>query len=98
VLKLVRNVSIGPSYSQRFKQYKTEEIRENGNFFEIDEDRDGNVDYSFRKPDFNFVQFRSNLIVRGILPIFLSGKKLCLLGFGRKKYYISKLNNSTGNI
>lgn len=55
---------LNPSYNQRFKQYQTEEIRENGGFFEIDEDRDGNIDYSFRKPDFNFVQFRSNLIVR----------------------------------
>ena len=30
----------------------------------IDEDRDGNTDYSFGDPDFSFVQFRSNLVAR----------------------------------
>jgi hypothetical protein len=30
----------------------------------VDENTDGTTDYSFSKPDFNFVQFRSNLIVR----------------------------------
>ena len=30
----------------------------------IDEDEDGTTDYSFGNPDFNFVQFRSNLVMR----------------------------------
>jgi hypothetical protein len=30
----------------------------------VDENGDGVPDYSFDKPDFNFVQFRSNLVVR----------------------------------
>jgi len=32
--------------------------------FQVDENRDGIVDYSFGKPDFNFRQFRSNLVLR----------------------------------
>lgn len=32
--------------------------------YEIDEDRNGTVDYSFDNPDFNFRQFRSNLVIR----------------------------------
>jgi len=31
---------------------------------QVDENRDGQVDYSFRNPDFNFLQFRSNLVLR----------------------------------
>ena len=30
----------------------------------VDENQDGETDYSFDKPDFNFVQFRSNLVIR----------------------------------
>ncbi len=33
-------------------------------FYTVDEDEDGVVDYSFGNPDFNFVQFRSNLVAR----------------------------------
>lgn len=32
--------------------------------FLIDENMDGETDYSFGEPDFNFVQFRSNLVLR----------------------------------
>ncbi|MEO6490854.1 MAG: DUF5916 domain-containing protein [Ferruginibacter sp.] len=42
-------------------QVKYESI---GNQYLVDEDIDGSVDYQFRNPDFNFVQFRSNLIIR----------------------------------
>lgn len=35
----------------------------NGSYL-VDENADGSTDYSFGKPDFNFVQFRSNLILR----------------------------------
>ena len=34
------------------------------NSYLIDEDRDGEIDYSFGNPDFTFVQYRSNLVVR----------------------------------
>ncbi len=30
----------------------------------MDENRDGSIDYSFDDPDFAFVQYRSNLVVR----------------------------------
>lgn len=34
------------------------------NTVEIDENRDGLIDYSFDNPDFSFFQFRSNLVIR----------------------------------
>ena len=36
----------------------------NGDTYQVDENSDHIVDYSFRKPDFNFNQFRSNLVFR----------------------------------
>ena len=32
--------------------------------YHIDENLDGNTDFSFNDPDFSFIQFRSNLVVR----------------------------------
>ncbi|TRX48076.1 carbohydrate binding family 9 domain-containing protein [Fulvivirga sp. M361] len=35
-----------------------------GTSYEVDENRDGLMDYSFSNPDFSFAQFRSNLVLR----------------------------------
>lgn len=51
-------------YDARFHRYAGAEITSDSDVFSIDENRDGSVDYTFRKPDFNFVQFRSNLVMR----------------------------------
>jgi hypothetical protein len=50
------------SYSERFNWIESEEIEED--VYSVDEDGDGNTDYTFDKPDFNFGQFRSNMVVR----------------------------------
>lgn len=56
---------LNKTYVQRFHRYTDSEIQAiNPQSFGVDEDRDGTVDYSFGKPDFNFTQFRSNLVVR----------------------------------
>jgi hypothetical protein len=34
------------------------------NRFRVNDDQDEAVDFEFRNPDFNFLQFRSNLVVR----------------------------------
>lgn len=36
----------------------------NNKLYSIDQDRNGSIDYSFFSPDFEFVQFRSNLVAR----------------------------------
>ncbi len=53
-------------YDARFHRYADGEIRwdEQGESFLVDENRDGSTDYAFDKPDFNYIQFRSNLVVR----------------------------------
>ena len=56
----------GPSFVDRFHQFTSNEISFDSQFEEylIDEDGDNSTDYSFGKPDFNFVQLRSNMVVR----------------------------------
>ena len=57
---------LAKKYDDRFHVFTPSKISyDNANSqFLIDETGDGITDYSFNKPDFNFVQFRSNLIIR----------------------------------
>jgi hypothetical protein len=57
---------LAKKYDDRFHVFTSNEISyDNANSqFLVDETGDGITDYSFSKPDFNFVQFRSNLVVR----------------------------------
>jgi hypothetical protein len=55
---------LNASYDARFHTYSAEEIKAVGDRFAVDENGDGRTDYSFASPDFNFVQFRSNLVLR----------------------------------
>ncbi len=55
---------LNKDFDSRFHKYSADEItKENGRYL-IDENSDGNTDYRFNAPDFNFVQFRSNLVAR----------------------------------
>lgn len=49
---------------KRFTPYTADQLSFNTDTYFVDENKDGITDYSFAKPDFNFVQFRSNLIIR----------------------------------
>ncbi|MEM8998851.1 MAG: DUF5916 domain-containing protein [Bacteroidota bacterium] len=51
-------------FEDRFLQYTSDNITFADDVYAIDEDLDGNTDFSFDDPDFSFVQFRSNLVVR----------------------------------
>jgi Domain of unknown function (DUF5916)/Carbohydrate family 9 binding domain-like len=50
--------------SDRFYVFNSNQISSGNSEYLVDENSDGITDYTFAKPDFNFVQFRSNLIVR----------------------------------
>ncbi|NER12714.1 hydrolase [Leptobacterium flavescens] len=54
------------SFNDRFLQYNDSQIGFNSGagLYEVDENTDGNIDFSFGDPDFAFVQFRSNLVLR----------------------------------
>lgn len=53
-------------FTDRYYVYTQDEISFNstGNIYNLDENIDGIIDHSFGNPDFNFRQFRSNLVVR----------------------------------
>ena len=53
-------------YEDRFENYSEDQISYDAEneVYHVDEDLDGVSDYSFDLPDFNFKQFRSNLVVR----------------------------------
>lgn len=51
-------------YDDRFHAFTPGEISFREEAYQVDENGDGLPEYSFGKPDFNFVQFRSNLVAR----------------------------------
>lgn len=53
-------------YGDRVSVYESNQMNfdETNNRYQIDEDRDGIVDYNIRNPDFSIAQFQSNLVVR----------------------------------
>lgn len=55
---------LNKNHDKRFHTYTASQISYDNGIYNVDENSDGNVDYSFVKPDFNFVQFRSNLVAR----------------------------------
>lgn len=49
---------------ERFEVYSPDQTSFDENIVHIDENLDATVDYSFSRPDLNFIQFRSNLVLR----------------------------------
>ena len=58
------NDATAEDLSQRVTWYDQNQISFADGLYSVDEDRDGNTDYAFGDPDFAFVQFRSNLVLR----------------------------------
>ncbi len=58
------NDPIAEDLNQRITLFDDQQISFSDNTYLIDEDRDGSTDYSIGNPDFAFVQFRSNLVLR----------------------------------
>lgn len=50
--------------NERVNWYNANQISKNDSEYLIDENLDNTVDYTFSDPDFSFVQFRSNLVMR----------------------------------
>lgn len=57
---------IANSFNDRFQAYNTNQITYDGTneVYLVDENTDGTTDYNIGNPDFSYVQFRSNLVVR----------------------------------
>jgi hypothetical protein len=55
---------VDDNLNERFMLYDENQISIEDDVYHIDENRNGSTDYSFGAPDFAFVQYRSNLVVR----------------------------------
>ena len=55
---------LAKNFEDRFRRYANVSFDEATGRYAVDDDEDRAVDYTFRNPDFNFLQFRSNLVVR----------------------------------
>lgn len=51
-------------YSQRYSPVPSEWLSLSDDEYSVDENLDGTIDYTFDKPDFDFGQFRSNMVIR----------------------------------
>ncbi|PWG05534.1 DUF5916 domain-containing protein [Polaribacter aquimarinus] len=54
----------GNTINDRISVYDSNQINLQKDVYLIDENRNGNVDYSFSNPDFSFVQLQTNLVAR----------------------------------
>ncbi len=62
--KFITNNPLSDDYNQRFHTYASSQITLEDDHYNIDENNDGTVDYSFDNNDFNYQFFLSNLVVR----------------------------------
>jgi hypothetical protein len=51
-------------FNDRITLYNANQLTFENDVYSVDENLDGITDYSFDNPDFSFVQFRSNLVIR----------------------------------
>ncbi len=58
------NDATAKRFENRFVQYDNNQVSLADGTYSVDEDLNGVTDFSFGNPDFSFVQFRSNLVVR----------------------------------
>ncbi|EZH74354.1 hydrolase [Aquimarina atlantica] len=56
--------AVAKNLDERVTLYDQDQISFADDEYSVDEDRDGTVDYTISNPDFAFVQFRSNLVLR----------------------------------
>jgi hypothetical protein len=61
--KMITDPKAG-QFIDRYHSYTTDQISFADDIYQIDEDMDGNMDYSFDKPDFTVDEWLSNLVIR----------------------------------
>ena len=55
---------VADHFNDRFHPFDNEQMTFENGTYTIDENKDLEVDYSFNQPDFSFIQWRSNLVLR----------------------------------
>lgn len=62
-IKFITNPTAS-QFEDRFEEYSANQFDLDNGTYNIDENDDSIIDYTFSQPDFAFVQFRSNLVLR----------------------------------
>ncbi len=88
------NNPIAEDLNERVTWYGNNQISFEDDVYSIDEDADGSADYAFGNPDFAFVQFRSNLVVRWE---YIPGSEIFLV-WSQGITGLGDVNNSIGDI
>lgn len=88
------NNPIAKNLSERVTWFDSNQISNENDEYLIDENGDDIVDYQFSNPDFAFVQFRSNLVVRWE---YIPGSEIFLV-WSQGITGSGDVNNSFGNI
>ena len=78
---------LAKSFENRFVSYTDAQLNLADGTYEVDEEVDGQIDYTFFQPDFAYVQWRSNLVLRWE---FIPGSEIYLVW--------SQDNTALGNI
>lgn len=58
------NIAAADRFTERVNFYGANQLSFQNDEFLVDENRDGNTDYTFSNPDFSFVQLQTNLVAR----------------------------------
>ncbi|NMH88986.1 DUF5916 domain-containing protein [Flavivirga algicola] len=58
------NNSLASNFDARFSEYNMNQLSLIDDVYEVDDDLNGTADFAFDNPDFSFIQFRSNLVLR----------------------------------
>ncbi len=88
------NNPIAEDINDRVSWYSNDQISFADGVYLVDEDADGTTDYSFGNPDFAFVQFRSNLVLRWE---YIPGSEIFLV-WSQGITGMGDVNNSFANI
>lgn len=88
------NNPIAEDLNERVTWFNNDQISLQDGVYAVDEDMDDEVDYSFGNPDFAFVQFRSNLVVRWE---YIPGSEIFLV-WSQGITGLGDVNNDFGNI
>jgi hypothetical protein len=88
------NNATAENINDRITLFNDNQIEAVDGGYVIDEDQNGTADYSFGNPDFAFVQFRSNLVVRWE---YIPGSEIFLV-WSQGITGLGDVNNSFGNI
>ena len=90
---LVNNAT-AEDLNDRITYFDSNQISFSNNIYSIDEDRNGSTDYTFGNPDFAFVQFRSNLVLRWE---YIPGSEIFLV-WSQGVTGLGDVNNDFGSI